>query len=254
MELFDCLLSIGRTNAAYVNCPCNQQQALEVMDRYGVERALVYHTLARDCNPDRGNAALAEVDHPRLLPVWAFETAYPAPKKPAPFFDDALQAGARAVMVNPAVRNVRVDRSVRIEELASLLEPRRIPLMTIYRKWDGREDIIDWYQLADFCKRHPGLPVIAWQGRSRSNRPMFDALATADNLHVVLSTMWQAQMIECVTETFGAARVLFSMGLPELHPSTFQAVLAYADVPEEVRRAVAGGTLEAMLEEADYAV
>lgn len=252
MELFDVLLSLGRTNRAVARCPCTESEALATMDRCGVSEALVFHTHARDYNPDAGNRELDGLRSDRLHRILAFEPAFAKRRSPEAFLNDALERDAKAVLVNPAMREIRIDRSVRILELAALLETRRIPLIAAYRRWDGSQDIIDWYHLADFCSRFPKLPVIAWQKRSRSNRPMFDALATAPNLRVVLSSLWQSQMVECVCETFGHERLLFSMGLPGLHPSSFQAVLSYAEIGDEARQAIASGNIKSLMREASY--
>lgn len=252
MRFFDAFLPIGRTNKGFYESPCSETEALALMDKYNVGEALVYHTLARDSNPLGGNAELALLQSPRLHPIWAFEPALAAPTKPADFLAAAVQNGARAILVNPCMRDIRIDRSLRILELAALLEEHRIPLLAVYRQWDRWEDIIDWYALADFCKRFPRLPIIAWQWRSRSNRPMFDALAEAENLYVSLSTIWQAQMVESICETFVPERLVFSLGLPEINPMTFPGVLAYADISPAAKDAIAAGTLRKLLEGADY--
>ncbi|OGV66560.1 MAG: hypothetical protein A3K19_23895 [Lentisphaerae bacterium RIFOXYB12_FULL_65_16] len=253
MQFLDVLFPIGRTNGAFVTSPTNEKQALNTLDRYGVERALVFHTVSRDCDPDLGNAELDWLRHKeRLLPIWGFETAVPASPAPVEFLKAALAAEVRAILINPCMRDVQIQNSVRALELAALLEMRRLPLILAYRQWDRGSDVIDWYGLAEFCRRFPALPVIAWQHRARANRPMFDALAQASNLRVVLSAVWQAQMIECICETFGPERLLFSLGLPGLHPTSFQAVVTYADVTPKSKEAIAGGNLVRLLTEANY--
>ena len=252
MDLFDAFLPIGRTNGAWPGSPCSEPEALALMDRYGIAEALVYHTLARDCDPELGNAALAELTSPRLHKVWAFDPAAAIPEAPAQFLDRALADRVRAVLVNPLARGIRIDRSARIRELASLLEGRRIPLLAAYRQWDGGGDAVDWYQLADFCTAFPELPVLCWEWRTRSNRPLFDALAQAPNLRVALSSLWQAQMLACVCEAFGPERLVFSLGLPTLDPGSFIGVVSYADIDDDAKAAVAGGNVRAILQGADY--
>lgn len=252
MEYFDALLPIGRTNRGCPESPCDEAQALATLDRYAVAEAFVFNTVSRDSMPDEGNAGLAALRSPRLHRLWAFEPAVPAPRKPDQFLEDALRAGVKAVMVNPRMREIRIERSVRILELAERLEARRVPLLAVYRAWDGGQDTIDWYGLADFCNRFPLLPVIAWEFRARSNRPLFDALATAPNLKVCLSSLWVAQTVECICETFGHDRLVFSLGLPELDPRMFQAVVNYAGIDPAARADIAAGTLRKLMKEADY--
>ncbi|MCP4620726.1 MAG: hypothetical protein GY844_30335, partial [Bradyrhizobium sp.] len=164
----------------------------------------------------------------------------------------ALAGDVKAILLNPLMRGVRIDRSVRGLELAALLAERRMPLLAVYRDLREGENLIDWYELADFCNAQPDLPVIAWEWRVRANRPMFDALATTRNLRVSVSSLWQAQMVERICDSFGADRLVFSLGLPSLDPASFQAVVAYADIDAAAKEAIAAGTVRAIIEEADY--
>ncbi len=251
MDLFDAFLSIGRTNTLAKDLPTNESQALALMDRIGVTEALVYHTVARDSDPELGNAELANLKSPRLHKIWAFDPTYVIPEKPAQFLKRALAANVKAFLVNPLVRDLRVDRCPRILELASLLEKRRIPLLLTYRAWDSGQDTIDWYQVADFCNEFPKLPVITWEWRSRANRPMFDALAQTKNLLISLSSIWQAQMVETICDAFGP-RLVFSMGLPHIDPTSFLGVLNYAPIDDKTRIAIAHGTIMNLLKKAKY--
>jgi len=251
MEYFDAFLPIGRTNSADRSSPTDTDAALAVMDRFGVSEALVYHTVARDSDPELGNAQLANVKHRRLHKIWAFDPAYVIPESPEKYLRRALKENIRAILVNPLTRNVRLDHSPRILELAHLLEKRRIPLLTVHRQWCCAEDSIDWYRLADFCNRFPMLPVVAWEFRSRSNRPMFDALATTKNLFISLSSVWQAQMLETVCKTFGP-RLVFSLGLPTLDPTSFIGVISYAPLKTKDKLAVAYKNMADMIKEARH--
>ncbi len=253
LEFIDAFLPIGRTNGAVPQSPTCEREALALMDRFGVAEALVYHTVARDSDAELGNQALTEIASPRLHKVWAFDPTFGLAESPPQFLERALAAGARAILVNPLVRGIRLGRSPRLLDLAALLETRRIPLLVAWRSWDSGQDVIDWYELAEFCRRFPGLPVIAWEHRARSNRPMFDALAAAANLKVSLSAIWQAQVTPFVCEQFGADRLVFSLGLPGLDPAAFPAVLAYAEISETDRRAIAADTMRCLLENADHA-
>jgi len=252
MKFFDVLLPMGRTNNALPQSPCDQEQALRLMDRYDVAEAFVFSTTARDSDPELGNAVLAEVTHPRLHRAWAYDPACVIAERPAGFLQRCLANDVRAVVLNPLMRGLRIDRSPRILALAEVLQPRRIPVLATYRQWDAGHDVIDWYELADFCRMFPRLPVIAWQMRSRANRPMFDALAETENLMVSLSSVWQAQMVEQICETFGADRIAFSMGLPYLDPGSFQAVVTYAEATGAEKEAIASGNARRIMSEANY--
>lgn len=257
MRFFDAFFPLGRSNAAVPDSPRHPDEALALMERYDLSGALVFHTVARDGDPQQGNGALAGMlagaRRPELLPAFAFDPTFVIEETAAQFLKSALGSGARAVLLNPLMRRVDLRRSPRVQELAALLEERRIPLLLAHWKTDPDQDLIEWYELSDFCREHPGLPVLAWEWRTRSNRPMFDALARAPNLAVSLSCLWQNQSVAQVCRAFGPERLVFSLGLPHLDPGSFQACVLYADISDEDKARIAAGNLERLLSEADYA-
>jgi predicted TIM-barrel fold metal-dependent hydrolase len=252
IEYVDAFLPVGRINRAAVQSPREFSDALKIMDDYFVKEALVYSTVALN-DPELNNITTGEYENPRVHKIWAFDPAYVVRESPEQFLQRALKNKAKAIMANPLMRDWRVDRSPRFLELAQLLEKRKIPLLLVHRAWDSGQDVIDWYQMIDFCNRFPNLPVITWEWRSRANRPLFDALSQADNLKLSLSSIWQSQMVRQICEAFGAKRLIFSLGLPFLNPGSFQGVVQYAAIPDSDKQAIASGNIQKILREADYA-
>jgi hypothetical protein len=259
VKYFDAFLSLGRTNRAIPQCPVTESDALRMMDRYDVEEALVYHAVARDSDADQGNAAVGAVGSARLHRVFAFDPSIARRRAPESFVAESLASGARAFLLNPVATRIRLTKSPRVAALARHLESRKLPLLLVnyfppnaYAQFASDDDA-DWYEIAEFCGMFPRLPVLVWEQRTRSNRPMMDALALAPNLHVSISCVWQAGMAALISRLFGPERLVFSMGLPGLDPSSFQAVVAYAEVEQATRELIASGTLRRLLEEADRA-
>jgi len=250
-EYFDAFLPVGRINRAAAESPLNFTDALSLMDKYFISRALVYSTLAFN-DPELNNITVSEFNDPRVNTIWSFDPAYIIKETPEQFVCRALKNNAKAIMANPLMRDWRVDKSPRFLELAKVLEERRIPLLLAHRAWDSGQDVIDWYGVIDFCNRFPNLPVITWEWRSRANRPLFDALAGADNLRLILSSVWQSQMVRQLCESFGSKRLIFSMGLPFLNPGSFHGLVRYAAISEEDKRAIASGNICKIMSEADY--
>ena len=254
MKFFDVLMPFGRTNSGLGLTPINQSQLIDLMKRFDVAYAFVYHTVSRDSDSVLGNAAIDRlITDDRLYKIWAYEFSdVNEQMSPGDFLRIALEDNIKAIMINPSVRNIRITRNHRINALAELMEQRRIPLILFYRQWDAGEDIIDWYELADFCNRYPNLPVISQEWRSRANRPMFDALQATKNLIVSLASIWQAQMIELLVNNFGAERIVFSLGLPELDPGMFQAVVRYSNIPDDDKQKIAYENIQNIMRNANY--
>jgi predicted TIM-barrel fold metal-dependent hydrolase len=250
-EYFDAFLPVGRINRAAAESPKDFEGALAIMDRYFVSEALVYSTIGFN-DPELNNITVSEFKDSRVKTIWAFDPAYIIKESPEDFVKRAISNGARAIMANPLMRDWRVDRSPRFLELARVLQERKIPLILAHRAWDSGQDIIDWYSMIDFCNRFPDLPVITWEWRSRANRPLFDALAGADNLRLVLSSIWQSQMVRQLCESFGSKRLIFSLGLPLLNPGSFHGLVRYAAISEQDKQAIAAGNIRRIISEANY--
>jgi len=251
LDFFDAFLPVGRINRAAIQSPQEFRDALKIMDQYQVREAMVYSTVALN-DPHLNNEVVCTFDNPRVHKIWAFDPAYVIKESPEQFLERALKNKAKAIMANPLMRDWRVDRSVRLLELAKLLEKRKIPLLLAHRAWDSGQDVIDWYRMIDFCNQFPSLPVITWEWRSRANRPLFDALSQADNLKLILSSIWQSQMVRQLSEAFGAKRLIFSLGLPFLNPGSFHGLVNYAAIPESDKQAIASGNICQILREAHY--
>ena len=123
MNFFDVFLPIGRTNLGVPQSPCDIQQATETMDRYDIGRAMVYNVVSRDSDMEIGNVAMAEMltqtPSERMHMIWGFDPAYVIEESPEDFLTRALANNVKAIVVNPNARKVRIDRSLRLNELAS---------------------------------------------------------------------------------------------------------------------------------------
>jgi predicted TIM-barrel fold metal-dependent hydrolase len=253
MKFFDACLGVGRTSGATDKTPKDEKESLELMDDYDVAESLVYHYVSRDSDPDMGNQAINKISSQRLHKIWAIDPAYVIKEKHEDFVKRGLQSGAKAFLINPLMRNIKLTRSHRLLGIAEILAERKIPLFAVYHAVDmSGNDVIDWYELADFCNKFDELPVIAKEWRTRSNRPLFDALADAGNLKIVVSNIWQNQMIAQIAESFGDDRLLFSMGIPSIDPGSFQMPVIYAELSEQQKNNIAYNNMKNLINEADY--
>lgn len=246
-QFFDGALGLGRCNRQPPEAPTTPEALLKMMDRYDIAEAMVYHFMARDCDPELGNRALPEALPPRLHRVWAVESAAVCPEPPEDFVDRARRAGARAFLFSPMQTGFRLNHSRRLAAVADLLAERGLPLLLTYRTLHGGENLVDWPDLTEFCRRRPALPVLVTEQRLRVNRPLFDALEATENLKVSVSMLWQHRMIDRIADRYGAGRLFFSTGLPGLDPGSFQMAIAYARLPREDREAIAFGNLKRLL-------
>ncbi len=60
LKLFDCHCSFGRTGIVNPGSFHSQKDVMWRMEYYGIKRALVFHSIAREYNPAIGNRLLLE--------------------------------------------------------------------------------------------------------------------------------------------------------------------------------------------------
>jgi len=132
--------------------------------------------------------------------------------------------------------------------LWSELEMHRIPLfLDLGQRWPAMDDF-DADSVYGLCHAHPNLPVILVKHRMRYNRQPYQLLDRLPSLRLELSGQWNYRMVEDICGRFGAERLLFGTNWPYTDSSFGVAAMAYAEVSEATRAAVAGGNLQALLE------
>jgi len=248
MDFFDCNVVLGPLTAPTTRAFPTVDGLLAEMDRAGIARALVYHSLAREWHAPAGNAALmtAIADQERLEPCWVLlppaTREMPAPDRLLAQMEDAGVRAAR-LFPGPDVHNFSLADWCSGSLLAALEEARTPTFIDL--------DQPSWETLANLLSRHPRLPIVLTNVSYRIDRYLYPLWERHANLFVELSGYQGQRALEAVCERFGAERLLFGTHLPEFDAGPTIAHVAYADVAESAKRAIAGGNLERLLAGAD---
>jgi len=248
MDLFDANAYVGKpTQSPSGEWYETPDALLAQLDYYGIARALVTHYAAKQAHPDIGNPETLRFACGRLLPAWAFVPSVGAKSDAPRVVEAALAAGARILRTYP--NDYFVPFSVTaIGGFLELLEERRIPLFVDFSSGGAYGQFqTDWEALIAVCRAFPRLPVITTEYRIRSNRMLFRALALCENLRVCTSAIWLYRNIDFIVAEFGAARLLFGTNIPAFDPAIPVAMLTFADIPDDARRAIASENLDALL-------
>ena len=251
MELFDagCMIGPWPTEAlAYEDAA----GLLREMDRVGIARALVYHSLAWQHRPSAGNAALMEAirEHPRLEPCWG---VLPTGDDGAPdeVCGQLARAGVRAVRIWPRDQVYPLAEWSCGPMLAALAARRYVLCVDLDQIVAplGRYDVdpAGWQQIEWLCATYPRLSVVVTRTGYRALRVLPLLLARHRGLSVDLSYFSTHEGVETVTETFGPGRIVFGTGQPLVDPGGPVARLAYAAVGEADRGRIAHANLEHLL-------
>ena len=247
MDFFDVNCTIGRAATPSRHGPRTIEGLLAAMDRAGIGRALVCHSLSLEAHPSVGNAAVIRetAGHDRLVPCWA---ALPATAPEAPPPADLLQAmddaGVRAVRLCPSAgRHQFPLGSAHAHQLFAALAERRVPVLL-----DSTE--ATWEQVEATAKAHPRLPLILLSVGYRSIRALYPILEATESVLVEISLYQLCGGLREGVGRFGPRRFLFGTNLPRFEPGSAVASVRYADISEEAKALIAGGNLDALLREA----
>jgi len=213
---------------------------LAAMDRLGIARALVRHTLGAGYDPAEGNARLTveTAANARLVPCLAA-----APDALRPESAAAAVAGARAVCLYPAAHTYPPEPWILGPHLGPLAE-RRVPVLIELSQ-------CPWDSLERLCAAHPTLRVVLLAPGYRALRPLSALLDRHPHLYVELSNLVVFGGIEALAARFGVERLLFGTGQPRTDGAGIIAALSYSALDGAAVDAISAGNLDRLLAEVE---
>ncbi|MGD9497925.1 MAG: amidohydrolase family protein, partial [Armatimonadota bacterium] len=252
VTFFDAVCTLGRSVRLAQGQPETAEELLAAMDHYGIHEALVLDALAKEANPRAGNERILERtrNHPRLHPAWA---GLPPQSRelppPAELVARMRDEGVGALFLFHRMMELPLDGWA-VDGLLAELAAARVPLFICPEHWQspGARDVADWSAVVRICRDFPELPVVLTEARNMTNqRTAYAALDACPNLRLDLSALWRGGLIEYVCKHWGAARLLFSAGLPHRDPGAVLMQLSCADISKDDLAAIAGGNLRELL-------
>lgn len=254
LRFFDCNATLGRPASPTFGSWLSRRSLLAEMEQLGIDEALVAHVHGQEIDGDEGNRSTIQAtsESPRLhAQATLFPRFGPEAKSQTDAELDALvRAGFVAVRVHPNPTHHIMDANIYPGQLEltptamgrifSGLEARRIPLFVELAQ-------TTWGELDELCRAYPRLEVVVTNVSYTAKRAMFSLLASVPNIAFDTSGFHAYRGIEEVCETFGATRLLFGTRLPAYNALPAKALITFADIGDEDRRAIAGGNLARLL-------
>lgn len=245
LEYFDCSCYFGKRTVVNPGSFYRVEDLISKMEYYGIGKALVYHSMARECAPVTGNEMLMNdiKNYPSLIPVWVVMPHHTGEfPDPGTLREQLKLSGVRAVRMFPLVTDQNYCISEwNCGELFSMLERCGIPLLIGF-------DQFKWDELYGLCSSHPDLHVILTDMNYREDRNLYPLLKKFGNLYVETFGYKQHHGIEEICSRFGANRLIFGSGMPLQSGASGVAMINYARIGEEEKRMIASGNLERLLE------
>lgn len=243
VRFIDCNARIGRWSNPQPEQFTTPDGLLGAWERLSIDGGLVYHALAWEWSPARGNERLlaAIEGDDRLRPCLV---ALPPTTRE---IDPPREFAARVRELHGAVRIFPGKHSWRVSgwcagALFDALAAERVPVLV-----DVGE--LDWDALAGMLRGWPSMPVILLNFYYRNDRLIYPLLEQCPNLYLESNTYGVFRGVETLCERFGAGRLVFGTRLPELEAGGPMALVTYAEIPDDDRRMIAGGNLLRLLGE-----
>lgn len=242
LDFFDCNAQVGRFGSPEEEHFFEPRELVERLEPMGIRRALVFHALAKELHPAEGNPALTEAI--KGLPLTACWVAMPHHTgdmpPPRQFVDGMQTAGARAVRLFPPFHNYSLADWC-AGEMLDEFESRRVPVFIEAAQ-------TSYEQIASALESHPKLRLIVMQTSYRCDRQVYPLMESFEHFALETSSYLSTGGIEAICERFGASRLVFGTGSPFLEPGAAVGSIAFAQVSDADKQAIAGGNLERLLE------
>ena len=227
------------------------EDLLEEMDFFGIDEALVHHGLAREYDQEVGNTQLLDelCAYPRLHPCWIAETHQSGEyAPPGEFVQRALDSGVAAVKLSLGMLgDTVIPDIVTYRELFRELEKHCFPTLVFFESLTPTPDNIK--QLDEVLAEFTALPLILSLQRAPGDimRMLHARLAAYRNLRLEIAGIHFSGGLEYITETFGPERLIYSTWFPYFGSGQTKIALAYADLRDSDREAIAYWNLKNLI-------
>jgi hypothetical protein len=242
LSLFDCNCMIGKRADRKQSEPWSLETLVLDMERCGIAEALVTHGMGRDYDPVAGNSELAHLISGQKMLHGCWTILPPASGElppPDTFIRTLFDARMSATVAYPITQNYALaDWS--LGPLLRALASRRIPLLLPFGQFT-------WDDIERLCREHFALPVIITGLNYRQLRFLLPLWEQFTNLFVDLSWFSVHDGLSYLAEQGHLGRVLFGTNYPRYDPGAAVTMVTYADLSNEDRLKVSGGTLRGIL-------
>ena len=250
LRFFDCDFGVGTTGFAYPALT-SPEEALALMDRYAIEKAVVYDRGAHESGLFNRLDFILDFcrQNPRLLPsIPILPPATSEQPPPKELVDIIRRSGIKAVRACPTAHMFDFDVFA-MGRLLEELQKYRIPVIHTSMGMQDHPWAHEpaWRDIREVALAFPRLPIIVVYTGMQQGRRLMTLLETCPNVLTDL-TCATFQFIEFVSERLGSNRLVLASHFPCDDPGLYTTWVNYCGLDESARRDVAFGNLERLLE------
>ncbi len=228
-------------------------QLLEHMERFSIQKSLLFHAHAKYYDHIMGNEML-------LSDISGHENLYPAiiaiPNTAGEFMTPQELAKyiskhrISAVRLCPTLHGYELSDWM-LEPILNVLNLMKVPLFLDFdfAHWS---DPVKWPCIYDICNKYTQLPVVLVRTGCAANRNMFALMDKCSNFYIESSYYAVNRGFELMSERYSSKRMLFGTAAPIYAPACPIGMLHYSDLDFEQKQMVGSNNLEQLLGEIIY--
>ena len=249
-KFFDCDVMIGATLVPEPAPVRTAGELVREMDRFGIDRALVYHYHRLKSRMNR--LTLDDVKtSARLIPCWALPIAPDAlDEKLEDHVDEMLAAGVKAARFVPDSGPTAGPMTLRrfaMDGVLARLNRHRIPLLVPADHFPAPTPY-GFDQIHEICEAYPDIPLVLLQLRFSTQAQLIPLMRRHANLCFTIGWFGLFRQVESMAKMFGPERLLYGSGLPVGDPATGIGMVNWGKFSEREKELIAGGNLMRLLE------
>lgn len=218
---------------------------VKVMDRFEIDKAVVWHKAMFDYDPVKGNDLLTQLMpgyEDRLIPAWTILPAITDKEfTPNVFFDQMKRNNVKLLRAFP-LQNRYILCDVTMGEQLHLMEELHIPLYL--------EPQPDYQYIYALLKEFPNLTVVLCNiGIWPSARLIYPLLKRYPNVYFESGDLGMTHGYEQVCQYFGSERLLYATNFPSNSPGCSMNCLLNANLSDNDRANISYRNMERLLSE-----
>lgn len=207
MKLFDCNCHFGKTAYYDPGSFYEKEVLLKKMNQYNIEKALVFHSKARDYSPIEGNKLLLDEisSNDNLLPVFVV-----LPNHTGEFMEmQQLDKKVKAIRMFPSIDyHFYSLKDYACQEIYEFAGATNLPIMI-------DSDEISYDLVDEILSNHVFVKLIITNTGYRADRHLYPLMKKHKNLFIDTCRYSGHQGVETFVNTFGSERILFGSGMPK---------------------------------------
>ena len=246
LHIFDGNAFFGMRSLRLPGSFYKKEDLLRKMDEYGIEKALVYHSMAKEYDPQVGNQILLDEigTESRLVPMWSVLPHYTGEFDPPEVLADKMKRyGIKAVTMFPSPASQNFSFSdLTCGAIYEMLEHYDIPLFIGLDQLGGT-----MANFGSLVSSHPKMKIVLTNVTYRIDRDLYPLMDKYDNFLLETSGYKPLEGIPMICEHFGAHRLVFGTGMPAISGPASLGLLVYAQIPFEQKQMIASKNLKKLL-------